>query len=416
MSLGRAQVDRVVTLSRDEAERAIAWFRFAALVLLSTVVATLHLLGIADNPSFNVLVPAGGLLALVLLVVVKRRGATALVRLSATVLDVGFVAIVFYFGIRHELREGSVHASLIGSLAAAEFFLILVVSLRADRRLALITGAASAAAYLAVIHLTVGFHPFYLSAFVLLLVGGGIAYFAASRLQLSLDRLARLQMLGQFLPAPAVDRILTGRVDDALTLGGQEVTLTVLAADLRGFTTLSESLPPSEVLAQLNAYHGVMLEAARAHGGVLDKFIGDGMLAHFGLRTAEGGLSSSADRGANEAVAAARAMLQGLDGLNRQRAARGQPPLRMGIGVHTGKVVAGNLGAPGHRMEFTLIGDAVNVAARLESATKELGIPLAVSAATVALLEGPGAAALSPAGPLTLRGRAQPLPVYALAA
>jgi adenylate cyclase len=192
-----------------------------------------------------------------------------------------------------------------------------------------------------------------------------------------------------------------------MALGGRSVTVTLLAADLRGFTSMSEQLSPEEVVRQLNAYHAVMLRELERHGGVLDKFIGDGTLAVFGLGSGEG-----QDHGAAAAVACARGMLSALERLNQTRAAAELPPLRMGIGVHTGQVVAGNIGVPGIRLEFTVIGDAVNTAARLETYTKEVGTPALVSAETARRLgDGHGLRALPS---LRVRGREQTVDVFAL--
>jgi adenylate cyclase len=182
-----------------------------------------------------------------------------------------------------------------------------------------------------------------------------------------------------------------------------------MATDLRGFTTFSEKLSPDEVVRQLNGYHGTMVAEVARHGGEVDKFIGDGMLATFGLERRE--RAAPSDHGASAAVECARSMLGALETLNAERANDGLPPLQMGIGIHTGDVVAGNIGAPG-RLEFTVIGDAVNTAARLESATKELHVPAVASAATVERLSEPrGLRALEA---VHLKGKAHPLSVYAV--
>jgi adenylate cyclase len=153
-----------------------------------------------------------------------------------------------------------------------------------------------------------------------------------------------------------------------------------------------------------------MLEVIDRHGGSLDKFIGDGTLVVFGLPA---GQAAPTDAGAGAAVACAREMVDALESHNADRAANGLPPLQMGIGVHTGKVVAGNIGAPGRRLEFTVIGDAVNTAARLEGATKALGCPVVISRATVDRLERPdGLVALAP---VELRGKQAALEVFGVA-
>jgi adenylate cyclase len=139
-----------------------------------------------------------------------------------------------------------------------------------------------------------------------------------------------------------------------------------------------------------------MMAVIERHGGVIDKFIGDGTLVVFGLDAAP-------EVGATAAVRCAEEMLSALGAHNEERARLGQPPLKMGIGIHTGQVIAGNIGAPGRRLEFTVIGDAVNTAARLEGLTKERGAPVLISSATVELLADRGG--LREAPPVSIRGK-----------
>jgi adenylate cyclase len=195
-------------------------------------------------------------------------------------------------------------------------------------------------------------------------------------------------------------------LDKALAVGGRSARVTVLASDLRGFTALSARLAPEEVVTQLNEFHGLMLEQVRRHGGALDKFIGDGMLAVFGLSPD----AASPRSAAGAALSCARGMLAALDGLNRSRAARGEDPLAVGIGIHSGPIVAGAIGAPGHRLEFTVLGDTVNTASRLETATKQLKTPILLSGATAELI---GTGALRPLDPVELRGKPEPVAVFA---
>ena len=169
---------------------------------------------------------------------------------------------------------------------------------------------------------------------------------------------------------------------------------------------MSENLPPTEVMAQLNAYHGAMIDVIERHGGAIDKFIGDGTLVVFGL-------DGPAEAAAASAVACAGAMLEALAKHNEQRAAAGTSPLAMGIGVHTGPVIAGNLGVPGRRLEFTVIGDAVNTVSRLEGQTKASGTPVIVSGETAALL--PSMRPLRELSPVSLRGKEKVMRVYGLA-
>jgi adenylate cyclase len=180
--------------------------------------------------------------------------------------------------------------------------------------------------------------------------------------------------------------------------------LTVLFSDIRGFTRISGHLAPAEVVEMLNAYHGHMVETVFRHGGTLDKFIGDGIMAYFGAPIAD------ADH-ALHAVDCALAMLEELDRYNAERAARQAPPLRIGIGLHTGVAVVGDIGSPAHRLEYTAIGDTVNVASRIEGLTKDVGRPVLVSAATREQIGDRYLFETVP--PMNVRGKSAPLALYA---
>jgi adenylate cyclase len=179
------------------------------------------------------------------------------------------------------------------------------------------------------------------------------------------DRLVRL------LPTQVADQILA--------LGGRALEpvqreVTILFSDLRDFTTMSQRMEPRAVLETLDEYFERISSVVKAHDGMVNKFLGDGMLAVWGVPHA------SEDH-AVRAVAAALKMLEVLGVLNDERAARGLPALHMGVGVHTGIVAAGMLGGP-DQAEYTVIGDAVNLASRIEGLTKKHGVDLLASEAT----------------------------------
>lgn len=249
-------------------------------------------------------------------------------------------------------------------------------------------------------------------ALMLMITGlSGLAVGRRSRKMLQM--MERLKMLETFVPEEVREKVVTDP-NAAFSVGGEMHTLTILVLDLRGFTSLAERLPPDEVVAELNAFHAAMLEVVQVHEGKLDKFLGDGALVVFGLDQASGRTSSRRDFGAHAAVSCARGMLRALTDLNEERNARSQNPLSMGIGVHTGRVVAGNIGVPHVRLEWTVIGDAVNTAARIQGACRELGVSVIISAETVSHL--PDKAGLTALTPLKLKGREAAVPVYALGA
>jgi len=211
-------------------------------------------------------------------------------------------------------------------------------------------------------------------------------------------------LLGAYVSEEVAAHALT---QSSLKLGGERVKAAVVFSDLRGFTAYAENLEPEDLVAQLNAYFMDIVEAIRAEGGVVDKFVGDGVVAVFGV-------PHPALSDARHALRAAISMQGALVRHNQERAARGLPPLAQGIGVHYGPVVAGNIGTR-ERANYTVIGDTVNVASRLESSTKDLGVSIVVSE-DAALAAGYGVDENCPPlveiGVMTVKGRREPLRVF----
>lgn len=187
-------------------------------------------------------------------------------------------------------------------------------------------------------------------------------------------------------------------------LGGQRREMSVLFSDIRGFTSASEKASPEAVVAQLNEYFTAMVEVLFRHQGTLDKFVGDMVMGLFGAPVAD-------PRHADHAVAAAVEMVEVLDRLNAGWAARGMPPLDIGIGVNSGEMIAGNIGSTSI-MSYTVIGDAVNLGARLESLNKEFGTRILISEATRARLTTP--VATRAMGAVTVKGKTTAVQVHAV--
>jgi len=190
----------------------------------------------------------------------------------------------------------------------------------------------------------------------------------------------------------------------AARLGGNRAELTVLFSDIRGFTSLSSLLPPEEVVELLNTYLTVMTEIVFQQGGTIDKFAGDGIMAFFGAPQ-----SHSDDP--RRAVRTAVAMRDGIAALQAQWQHRAQVPLRIGIGIDTGYAVVGNIGSPG-RMDYTIIGDVVNLASRLQDLTKEYDTPILISENTYSKVKDAGE--FRNLGITAIRGRPQPVDLYEL--
>ncbi len=226
---------------------------------------------------------------------------------------------------------------------------------------------------------------------------GGVAwqYFVEGREKREVRR-----MFGRYVSNDVIDAL---SADPALAgLGGQRREMTVLFSDMRGFTAATEKGTPEGVVAQLNEYFTAMVEVLFRHRGTLDKFVGDMVMGLFGAPLDD-------PHHADHAVAAALDMLEALDALNARWWAEGRPPVDIGIGINSGEMIAGNIGSAAI-MSYTVIGDAVNLGARLESLNKEYGTRILISEETRARLTRP--VATRRVGEVTVKGRARLVEVH----
>lgn len=221
----------------------------------------------------------------------------------------------------------------------------------------------------------------------------------AAQLQRSTDQLSRYF-------SPDIAAGIRDGGDTFLEPGGHEQDVVVLFSDIAGFTRTCAGLSPAQAVALLSEYQEHMVAEIFAAGGTLDKFIGDGIMATFGTPVPS---PDAADR----AVRAAQGMMAALAQLNARRTARGEPPLAHRIGIHAGPAVVGSMGTS-QRREFSVIGDTVNVANRIETAGKRTGHPVMISAAVLRQLRQP--ARTEALGPVALDGQPQPIELYALLA
>ena len=296
------------------------------------------------------------------------------------------------------------------------FLFIILSTLRLDFVLSAFTGAVAAVELfaLAAVRLPLTFQADDINFTIAYHLPRSLVLLAAGMLAGSVGVTIRRHFERALAAASARDRVtnLFGQhvspqvVERLLAIGAAELSemrrVCVMFVDIRGFTAASRSRLPAEVVARLDAVFAILVEIVDRHHGIVNKFLGDGLLAIFGAPIDDP--ASAAD-----AVAAAREMLRAIAAGN----AGSDWPIRIGIGIHLGDAVAGTVGSP-RRKEYTVIGDTVNLASRLESLNKDLGSELLVSDAVYAAAgDAIGDALLL--GPVTVRGYAEPVTVWQLA-
>ena len=205
---------------------------------------------------------------------------------------------------------------------------------------------------------------------------------------------------GQYVSKEVLARVLR----EGTRLGGEVRTVSVLMSDVRGFTTLSERLPPARISEIMNEYFTAMVEVIMRHHGLVNDFIGDGILAVYGAPVDDA-------EHAWHAVETALDMQRALAELNRVWAARGAPTLAMGVAINTGEVFAGTMGSP-KKKKYSVLGDTVNTVARIEAMNRELGTEILVSSATLAAVKG--RVRVRERGAVNVKGKAEPVELFEL--
>ena len=291
------------------------------------------------------------------------------------------------------------------------FVFILLSTLRLDFWLSVWTGTVAAALQMVLVVVLLPVDPtaaadnmplFYIGRSMVLFGSGVVAGLVAVSLRRQFensilagaarDRVTNL--FGQHVSPSVVERLLATQTEPPSELR----TICVLFLDIRGFTAMTRQRPAAETVELLNAFFAEMIDVVDRHHGIINKFLGDGFLALFGAPLAD-------PSAAQNALGAARAMIEAVEAWNKERPSQA---LRVGIGIHMGEAVTGVVGSP-RRKEYTVIGDTVNLAARLEQLTKETGSQVLVSNAVHSAVAADGAVDL---GPLAIRGYDEKVQVW----
>lgn len=380
-------IGRTLVTEARRNETKLAWVRCTGLTISAAFDTALHFAG--KLPPSNLFFSGGWAIFAWILVLLLRRGTyQPWFRIAIPIVDAVMLGTI----IRNLwLNIYPTQPHIIANLAAFTTVFAVSGGLRLTKFSAAFTTILALALW--------GTFGFWANIDRRTLLFSGVSLSAAGVLAVWMTTVVRRQvesevgraMLERFLPR----RVVVDAHENPLALvtAPRSLDVTIVVTDLRGFTAMAETMTPAQVLEFLNRVQGTLAAVVREHEGTVDKFMGDGMLAVFGAPDPK-------DDHAKRAISAARAL----------RAAAQSLQVRLGIGVHSGPAVVGCIG-DGARLEFTVIGDTVNAASRLESLTKERGVDVIVSGETV---RRAGVDGLTSLGRAEVRGRKEPLDIYTM--
>jgi len=317
--------------------------------------------------------------------------------------------------------------SITGPVTYSYCFVLVVTGFMFEFRLSAVCGAVAAAGYLGVYLLLrdnllalaaldsarpaglINDSAFMARALIICCCGlavGGLALVARRLALRAIIEEREKALVGRLFGEYVSDEVKQKLLHDPTAQRGETKEVVVLFSDIHNFTALSENADPAQIVARLNEYFDAMADAITSHGGVVDKFIGDTIMAVFGGVLELGNPCTSA-------VLAAQEMQRRLFALNERWQSHHQPPLQTGIGLHRGKVLQGAIGSS-HRKDFTVIGDAVNLASRVESMTKERGEPFLITIEVQRRLSPDLRARCVPLGAFKVKGRPGEIALFGL--
>lgn len=283
-----------------------------------------------------------------------------------------------------------IHANLVSALldgefrtkpnwvAAIDIIILVIVGLLLSLWLATVSAARGTLLYVSVIFLVCCFNWYFWSEKLLILAIAPVIILATLLYMLNMvvgffvetnARQATQKMFGRYIPPEVVSEISSQK--DIFSLKPERREMTVLFADIRGFTSIAEDMPPVELSQWLNDFLTAMTKIIHKHGGAVDKYMGDAIMAFWGAPLAD-------PEHAKHSIQAGLEMLDCIEMLNQHYAEKEQPLVRIGLGINTGSVAVGNMGSE-FRMAYTVVGDTVNLGSRLETLTKHYQVPMVVS-------------------------------------